>query len=342
MRILLWPFKLVLRLLCWVILLGLVAWVFGALFYDMPFLNQAAAWFWLGSAATMLLFIRQAWRKSLFIGLAFVGVLSWWLKLQPQANREWQPDVAQLPWAEVVGDEVTIHNVRNFDYRTTTDYTANWETRKVRLSQLTGIDLFINYWGSPWMAHPIASFQFKDAPPICFSIETRKEVGEKYSAIGGFYRQYELICIAADERDIVRVRTNYRTGEDSYLYRIPVSPERARERFMEYVATMNGLRNKPRWYNAATTNCTTAIRTQRPASERAPWDWRILLNGKADEMLYERKAFVTDGLSFPELREKAHINTAAQAADKSPDFWKLIREGRPGFGPIPGGKAAAP
>ncbi|WP_218279921.1 DUF4105 domain-containing protein [Verrucomicrobium spinosum] len=196
----------------------------------MPFLNRATAWLWLGSAATMLLFIRQPWRKSLFIGLAFVGVLSWWLKLQPQANREWQPEVAQLPWAEVAGDEVTIHNVRNFDYRTTTDFTPAWETRKVRLSQLTGIDLFINYWGSPWMAHPIASFQFKDAPPICFSIETRKEVGEKYSAIGGFYRQYELIYIAADERDIVRLRTNYRTGEDSYLYRIPVSPERARER----------------------------------------------------------------------------------------------------------------
>lgn len=342
MRLLLWPFKLVLRLVLVLILLGLVAWIFGALYYDMPFLNRAVAWFWLGSAATMLLFIREAWRKTLFIGLAFVGVLSWWMKLQPQANREWQPDVAQLPWAEVAGDEVTIHNARNFDYRTTTDFTPNWETRKVRLSQLTGIDLFINYWGSPWMAHPIASFQFKDAPPICFSIETRKEVGEKYSAIGGFYRQYELICIAADERDIVRLRTNYRKGEDSYLYRIPVSPERARERFMEYVATMNGLRDQPRWYNAATTNCTTAIRTQRPASERAPWDWRMLVNGKADEMLYERKAVVTDGLPFPELRERAHINAEAQAADKSPDFSKLIREGLPGFGGTSAGNGTVP
>ena len=127
--------------------------------------------------------------------------------------------MAQEPWAEINGDEVTLHNVRNCDYRTETDYTPRWETRTVRLSQLTGIDLAINYWGSPWMAHPIASFQFADAPPLCFSIETRKEIGESYSAIGGLYRQFELIYIVADERDVIRVRTNFRHGEDVYLYR---------------------------------------------------------------------------------------------------------------------------
>jgi Domain of unknown function (DUF4105) len=104
-----------------------------------------------------------------------------------------QPDVAQEPWQEVKGDEVTLHNVRNCDYRTDTDHTPHCETRTVRLSQLTGLDLAVNYWGSPWMAHPISSFQFADAPPLCFSFETRREIGENYSAIGGFFRQYELI-----------------------------------------------------------------------------------------------------------------------------------------------------
>jgi Domain of unknown function (DUF4105) len=140
---------------------------------------------------------------------------------------------AQEAWAEVKGDEVTLHNVRNCDYRKDTDYTPRWETRTVRLSQLTGLDLAINYWGSPWMAHPIASFQFANAPPLCFSIEIRRKIGENYSAIGGFFRQYELIYIVAGERDVIRVRTNFRRGEDVYLYRTTASPEKARERFMD-------------------------------------------------------------------------------------------------------------
>ena len=144
--------------------------------------------------------------------------------------------MAQEPWAEVKGDEVTLHNVRNCDYRTEANYTSRWETRTVRLSQLTGIDLAINYWGSPWIAHPIASFQFADAPPLCFSIEARKELGESYSAIGGFFRQFELIYVVADERDVIRVRTKFRRGEDAYLYRTTAPPEKARERFMDYIA----------------------------------------------------------------------------------------------------------
>jgi hypothetical protein len=255
-------------------------------------------------------------------------VFTWWLTLSPTNDSDWQPDVAKEAWADIQGDEVTLHNVRNCDYRTQTDYTPHWETRTVRLSQITGIDLAIDYWGSPWIAHPIASFQFADAPPLCFSIEIRKKLGQTYSTIGGLYRQFELIYIVADERDVIRVRTNYR-NEDIYLYRLTVSPAQARERFLEYIHSLNALRNKPRWYNAITTNCTTSIRTQHPANERVPWDWRILLNGKGDELLYERHVIVTSGLPFAELKTRSLIDTRARAANDSPDFSKLIREGLP-------------
>ena len=138
--------------------------------------------------------------------------------------------------------------------------------RAVRISQITGVDVAIDYWGSPWIAHPIASFQFADAPPLCFSIETRKKLGQTYSTIGGLYRQFELIYIAADERDVIHLRTNYR-NEDIYLYRTTISPARARERFLEYIHSLNALRNKPRWYNAITTNCTTSsARSIHPGS----------------------------------------------------------------------------
>jgi hypothetical protein len=255
-------------------------------------------------------------------------VLGWWLTLKPSNNGNWQPDVAQLAWADINGDEFTFHNVRNCDYRTATDYTPHWETRTVRLSQITGIDLAIDYWGSPWIAHPIVSFQFTDTAPLCFSIETRKTVGQTYSTISGLYRQYALIYLVSDERDVIRLRTNYR-NEDIYLYHLTAPPDRVRERFLEYVRSLNALRAQPRWYNAITTNCTTSIRSQHPSKERIPWDWRILLNGKGDELLYQDRALVTGGLPFAELKARSLIDTRARAANDSPDFSKLIREGLP-------------
>jgi hypothetical protein len=307
-----------------------IAWAFGALWFDAPFgnVNKVVAGVMAVASAITLVFVRPWWRKIGAVFLAVGFVLAWWLTLKPSNHGNWQPDVAQLAWADINGDEFTFHNVRNCDYRTATDYTPRWETRTVRLSQITGIDLAIDYWGSPWIAHPIVSFQFADAPPLCFSIETRKTIGQTYSTIGGLYRQYALIYLVADERDVIRLRTNYR-HEDIYLYHLTAPPDRARERFLEYVHSLNALRTQPRWYNAITTNCTTSIRSQHPSKERIPWDWRILLNGKGDELLYEDGAFVTGGLPFNELKARSLINDRAKRADASPDFSQLIRVGLP-------------
>jgi hypothetical protein len=318
--------------LLWLFAGGMTLWAIGALYYDFPIKSYRGVAALVYACAALAVIV---WRRKGFAPLAlcvcgFFIVLGWWLTLRPSNDRHWQPDVAQTGWAEINGSSVTLHNVRNCDYRTETDYTPRWETRTVDLTHLRGIDLAIDYWGSAWMAHPIVSFQFDDALPICFSIETRKEVGEEYSAIGGLYRQYELIYICSDERDVIRLRTNYRRGEVIYLYHLTATPEKARERFLEYVTVMNALRDHPRWYNAATTNCTTSIRAQHAASERAPWDWRMLLNGYMDEMLYEHGAFAGD-LPFPELKKRALINDAAQKANDAPDFSRQIRLGRPGF-----------
>lgn len=321
----------------WLLLIIAAAWTFGALKFDSPFGSfrlLTAVLFALGTLAALIL-VRPRWKAKAGVVVAIVLVINWWFTLKPSNDRNWQPDVAQTPWAEVNGDVVTLHNVRNCDYRTEKDYTPAWETRTLHLSQLTGVDIAIDYWGSPWMAHPMLSFQFADAPPVAMSIETRKEVGESYSAVGGLYRQFELIVIAADERDVWRLRTNYRKGEDLYLFHSTLTAAEARERFMEYVRTMNDMRDSPRWYNAVTTNCTTAIRAQHPGTKRPPFDWRMLVNGKLDELLVEKGLIASDGLAFAELKKRALINPAAQAADKAPDFSKRIREGRPGFGVPP-------
>jgi len=146
------------------------------------------------------------------------------------------------------------------------------------------------------------------------------------------FRQYELIYVAADERDLVRLRTNYRQGEDAYLFRLNGSKVQVREFFLDYVRRLNSLRQHPEWYSALTHNCTTSIRTQRAASNRVPWDWRILANGHGDKLLYERGVIATN-LPLAELKQRAYINARAKAADKEADFSRLIRIGVPGFEP---------
>lgn len=315
----------------WMLILPAVVWAVGALWYDFP--DEALSpWISSGFAffsLVLLLWMRPVWRAKLVVSLAIMLVMVWWFTLQPRQYRDWKTEVALLPYAAIEGEVVTLHHVRNFDYRTEQDFTPVYETRRYDLRNLRGVDMFINYWGSPYMAHPIVSFDFGRDGHVCFSIETRGEKGEAYSAIGGLYRQFELIYIVADERDVIRLRTNYRKGEDSYLYRL--NAPKARESFMEYVRTLNELKETPRWYNAITNNCTTAIRHQRAADERAPFDWRMIVNGYGDQLLYERKA-VNTALPFNDLRRACHINERARAADSDPGFSARIRDGVPGMG----------
>jgi hypothetical protein len=309
------------------LLIPLFLWAIGAIYFDGPF----RAFAWINAIAVIAGFVwLKPWKKKLAAFAAwFAIVLVCWLLQRPSNEGDWQPDVAELAYAQIDDDLVTFHNVRAFDYRTAQDYTPQWKTRTVRLSQLTGIDMAVNYWGSPWMAHPIVSFQFADAPPLCVSIETRKKKGQTYSALGGLYRQFSLVYTVAEETDVIRLRTNIRKGEDCYLYRLNISADHARERFLEYVQTINRLHDKPRWYNAITTNCTTAIRQQRDSSKRLPFDWRMLVNGKGDEMLYERKFILTGGLPFEELKRRSLVNAAARESTETVNFSTQIRAGLP-------------
>ena len=157
-----------------------------------------------------------------------------------------------------------------------------------------------------------------------------------YSALKGFFRQFELTYVIADERDLVRLRTNYRQGEEVWLYRVRIAPDRRRALLLDYLRRANSLRDKPEWYNALTSNCTTNIRLhgQAAAHRRGPFDWRILLNGNVDQFLYERGRFVST-LEFAELKKRSHINPAARAADTDPDFSTRIRADLPGIGSSP-------
>ena len=259
-------------------------------------------------------------------------VLVAWLAIPASNTRDWQPDVATLPYAEIRGDRVTVHNVRNADYRSETDYTVRLEDRELDLSRLRSLDLFLVYWGSPLIAHTIMSWGFEGDQYLAVSIETRKEKGEEYSALRGFFRQYELTFVVADERDVVRLRTNFR-GEDVYVYRLDVPPADARTLLLKYLRAVNDLREHPQWYNALTDNCTTAIRRLAGSdSRRSWWSWKLFLNGHLDELAYDIGA-IDRSLPFPVLKAKSLVNDRAKAANADPQFSARIREGLPGMAP---------
>jgi hypothetical protein len=321
-----------LRILIAIPLLLVTLWWALALYFAGPgpaFVPVALAAVYLLGTIALLVWLRP-FRLALGIwAVALVVIVFWWSTIRPTNEGDWQPDVAQLPSAELKGDTLIVHNVRNAEYRSETDYTVRYEDRTYDLSKLRGLDLFMIYWGSPTIAHTIMSWQFEGGRPLAVSIETRKKVGQEYSAIEGFFKQYEIIYVVADERDVVRLRTNYR-GEEVFLYRLKTPIPQARALLLDYVRSMNELVDHPQFYNALTDNCTTTIRRHvkhiNPGAP--PFDWRYIANGYGDELMYER-GNVDTRMSFVELRARSRINARAKAADQDPFFSLRIREGIP-------------
>ena len=319
----------------WFILALMTLWAIAALYVDFRIeaLRIPVTLIYVIAIIVILLKIKPRLWAAVLCFAGFCIVLTWWLSLKPSNEGDWQADAARTASIEFNGDRVTIHNLRNCDYVTETDYTNCWSDRTVYLSQLRYADLFFTTWGPKYIGHPIVSFQFGDNDHIAFSIEARYKVGQDYSAILGFFRQYELIFITADERDVIRLRTNYRKDEQVFMYRTALSADEARKIFLVYANYLNQLRDHPEWYNALTRNCTTTLDTKiaEDMKNPQPWNYQLLLNGTLDELLYGRGRLVTGGLPFPELKEREHINAAGQAADGSPDWSALIRVGRVGF-----------
>jgi hypothetical protein len=320
------------RSFVWLVVLLMTIWAVAALCFDVriAWLRVPCVATYLVAVSAAVLKVKRFWYRVLGCIGCFVVVLVWWLSLLPSNEGNWQADVSQLAYGQVNGDHVTIYHTRSCDYRAEFDYTCAWPVREVDLSQIRGMDVFVDYWGSPWIAHTIMSFDVGGGRHVAFSIEARKYVGQSYSAIRGFFRQFTLISVVSDERDVVRLRTNYRVGEDLYLFHTTANPAFARSLFLDYIGFTNYLHDHPKWYNAATHNCTTEIFALKTMSTLQR-NWTILLNGKGAAEQYREGNLAGDGLPFGELMKRAYINPAAKLADKDPGFSAKIREGRPGF-----------
>jgi hypothetical protein len=307
----------------------------AALWFDgpasRPLAGALAAAFALACVAIAVR-VRPAARAALAVLVLLGAVTVWWLRIPPRNDRDWLPEVARPARATIDGDRVTIENVRDFRWRSETDFDERWETRSWDLGQLTGADVFFSQWDSPYILHTIVSWTFAGAPPLAISIETRKERGETYSAVRGFFRQFELYYVVADERDVIALRTGPR-GERVRLHHVRMGAPEARAILLDYLREVNELAERPRWYNALTHNCTTTIRQHvRLAGRENAWSWKILLNGFLEELMYERGSIDTS-LPFAELRARSDVTARAREAQDDPAFSARIREGLPGSAP---------
>ncbi len=278
--------------------------------------------------ANILIWTRLRWPAIAGYAILFGLVCLWWSTITPSGNRNWMADVARNVTGEIDGDQLSVQNVRNFDWRSDTDFDQKWEQRSYRLSDVSNVDLIMSYWSGEAIAHTIVSFGFKDGQRLDFSIETRKAQGQSYSTVAGFFKEYTLIIIAADERDVVRVRSNIR-GEDVRIYRVRMQPADAQNLLRGYIGAANDLAVRPRFYNTATANCTTLVYgLVAKIHPGLHWDPRILISGYLPNYVYSLGALDTR-IPFDQLRTLAKIDDKARRAGDATDFSSQIRVGLP-------------
>ena len=319
------------------VVFGMAVWGALALHYSIipstALRNALAAAFALSGLVALVALWARRWRWRVLGTFAVISVvlLAWWSRIEPSNDRDWKQEAAVLAYVTFDGDEFTVHNIRNFSYRTETDFTPAYYDRTFDVRELESLDVIASYWAGPDIAHIFLSFGFGGDEHLAVSIERRDERGEGYSTVKGLFRQYELMYVVADERDVIRLRTNVRRDppEDVYLFTLHGRVENARLLLLEYLRKINELHERPEFYNTLTTNCTSNIWLHaRVNPGRAPYSWKILLSGHVPEYLYELGRLDTR-LPFAELKRRSQINAAARAADDAEDFSTRIRVGLP-------------
>ncbi len=306
------------------------AWAALALWYRLPGSKAvrmlgSAAWVVLVLTLAALMIRQRSWLPLSAYAAAYALLLLWWSTITPSGQRDWRDDVARLLTGTVQGDLVRLDNVRNFNWRSDTDYDIRWEKRNYELARLVGADAVVSHWGSRAIAHAMISFGFDNGRHLVFSVEVRKSRDQDYSSIGGFFKQFETILIAADENDIIRVRTNVR-DEDVYLYPLRIDQPVLRALFLSYVHAANRLAMKPTFYNTFTSNCTTIVyRMARQIEHALPWDARLLLTGYLPEYLH-RVGVLDRSVPVETLRQRSRISERARATATGADFSSTIRE----------------
>lgn len=304
--------------------------VVGALF--LHFSNLPAAWARSGLAVAyvagvvmLFIFLKPRWKALLAFAGSFAVILLWFQLIPASSDRAWQEDVSRVPSAVIDGDSLTVHNVRDFRYRSATDYDPAWETRHYDLSKLRTLDIYFSYWGSSAIAHTMLSFGFDDGRYLCLSVETRKEIGEEYDPLASFFKRFELIYILADERDLVAQRTNIRR-EDTYLFPREMPPARIRALLLDVLERVNALARRPEHYRTIRDNCTTSLvgHLNKANEKPIPFSFKLLVNGYIPDLAYERGQLSRD-VPLEDQMKRYAISAIARESPLDAGFSQRIR-----------------
>lgn len=311
------------------IMIAGLAWVWGAMSVHLSGIVFQAAFAGVAIATAVAFALRFRKRRLGWIGLlAITGAIGiWYQGITPEQNRDWAFDVAHGVGAKIDGDQITLSNVRNFTWQDAANATPSWEQRTVDISKLESVDMLTSVWDNPDIAHLLVSFGFSDGQRVVFSVETRKEAHESFNVKGGFFRQFELVLLAATEEDIIKLRTNHRQ-EDVRLYPVNLNPDQRRDLFMSYVDLAQDLQEKPQFYNTLTANCTTTVYglAQVIKPDMSP-DWRLVLSGHLPDYVDSLGGF-DDALSIEDRIELAQI-TQKGLAYAGANYSDAIRQADP-------------
>lgn len=326
--------RMMLLLLLVLVVLSSSIWAIPALWFQLPWsapvrAGVCAGWVALALVALWLVWSGRAWAGIGLYALILVMLMVWWGGLDPSHQRRWADDLAHITTGRVEGDMVTLNNVRDFTWRTLDDYDVRWETRSFDLSKLRSVDLITSQWGMPGIAHVLVSFGFEDGEFISFTVEIRRERHESFSAIGGFFKQFELAVLATDENDAVRVRSNVR-GEQMHLYRVDMPQTAMRDLFVAYVEEGNQLADAARFYHTLTANCTIIVyNMMRRIVDGLPLDYRLLLSARLPE--YVKDVGGLQDRPMAELKARGNFTDRARGVEQGSDFSRVIRRGVPGW-----------
>lgn len=303
-----------------------IAWAATALFIHLGGPVLWGAWAALACAGITALALRFCERRGAWavLGSAALAVAGWYQAIQPSQTRNWAAEVAHSVNYTRSGDLITVQNIRNFHWTSETEAIQAWETRSYDLTKLVSVDMFTSVWDSPSIAHLIVSFGFEDGRHLAFSVEIRKEAHESFSTLGGFFRQFELVLIAADEADVVRLRTNLR-HEDVHLFPVKLNADQRQTLLLTYLDLGNTLAATPQFYNTVTANCTSTVyRLVQVIKPDMPLDRRLLLSGQLPEYIDELGG-LPGNTPMDQRRQLAAITARAQTILPDQDYAALIR-----------------
>ena len=277
------------RLLLRAVVIGMWLWLIPSMWFLFTPSGELAQWVAaLAMAVVPPLAAWSVWRSQpgrIVVGGAVAIAYFSWLAIPASNEGNWEEEYARPVTAELVGDSITLRNVRDFEWTSETEYTPRYYDATYDLREIETLDFIKVHWGSPWIAHTMLSFGFRDGRHVTVSVETRRREGQEWSSVAGFFKQYTMAYVIGDERDLVYLRTNVR-GEDVYVYPTTTAPEAIRFLFVDILDSATVLASDPEWYNTITDNCTTSLAKHiRKLSGRvARWDPRLLVNGHTDEM----------------------------------------------------------